>query len=431
MSKLKTLNESRGAKLKELDAIRNAAKDRAFTDEERSKFDGLATEIETINGDVQREMRAESENFRKAPDLSKGDERSVERFSMKNLLNHMDRVSRGQHSVLDGAEAEFIAEGQKEAREAGIQLKGIGLPQVLLRRAELRDMGVTTGTTAQYGGELVATDKSGLLDDFYKKSVMISGGATVLNGLVGNLSLPRYVKATNPAGKAENAAADELSPTVTEVTLTPKRLPAVIDISDQLLLQSNVALMTFLQRALRKQLSSVQEIAFWHGSGTAEAKGVAGVSGIGSVVGGTNGAAPDWADIIDLETAVAIDDADVGSLHYVTNAAIRGKLKKTLVTATYGDRMVWSGNDLNGYMPLVTNAVKSTLTKGGSSACSAIFFGNLSDYVVGCWGGLNLEIIRDKTLTTQGQRALVANLYYDGNVLRAESFAAMLDALAA
>jgi hypothetical protein len=54
-------------------------------------------------------------------------------------------------------------------------------------------------------------------------------------------------------------------------------------------------------------------------------------------VGDTNGAAPDWADIIDLETAVAIDNADIGALAYITNTKVRGKLKKTLITTTYGD----------------------------------------------------------------------------------------------
>jgi HK97 family phage major capsid protein len=331
-------------------------------------------------------------------------------------------------------EAELVREGEAQAAAAGMEVRGIAIPDMIASRngIQRRDLSVTGGTTTQYGGELVATEKRGLLDDFYKASVMIQGGAMVLNGLVGNVDLPRYNAAADPAKKTENETAGELSPTFTSLSLSPKRLPAVMDISDQLLRQSSVSLETFLRRALARQLSAVQEVAFWHGTGTSEPTGVAATTGIGSVAGGTNGAAPDWADIVDLETAVAIDDALVGTVHYVTNAKVRGKLKQTVKVGSTDSRMIWEGNDINGYMPMVTNAVSSTLTKGTSSGvCSAIFFGNLEDFVVGYWGGLDLEIVTDKTLRTAGQRALVANLYYDGGVLRAESFAAMLDALTA
>ena len=100
------------------------------------------------------------------------------------------------------------------------------LPRCLVRRsgfrpAERRDMSVTGGTTTQYGGALVPTEKVGLADDFYNASVLRQNGAMVLEGLVGNLDLPRYTKGTDPTKKAENANSDELSPTVTKLALTP------------------------------------------------------------------------------------------------------------------------------------------------------------------------------------------------------------------
>ena len=437
---LKTLNEQRGAKLKQAQTItqKAEAEKRGFTDEERSELRGLNDEIEKLNADLTEETRTISNLSQKAPEVSKSEARDLDRFDIGKVLRHLDRVHRGKPSQLDGIEAEMIQEGERTASAAGLEVRGMALPELITRRSaiERRDLSVTGGTTTQYGAELVATDKVGLLDDFYKKSVMINGGAMVLNGLVGNVDLPRYNAATDPAKKSENAAADELSPTFTSLSLAPNRLPAVIDISDQLLRQSSAPLETFLRSALSKQLSAVQEVAFWHGTGTNEPTGVAATSGIGSVVGGTNGAAPDWADIVDLETAVAVDDALMGSLCYVTNSAVRGKLKKTVVASGTSADMIWDRRTpeapLNGYAAHVSNAVSSGLTKGSSSGvCSAIFFGNLEDFVVGYWGGLDLEIVTDKTLRTQGQRALVANLYYDGGVLRAESFAAMLDALTA
>jgi HK97 family phage major capsid protein len=63
--------------------------------------------------------------------------------------------------------------------------------------------------------------------------------------------------------------------------------------------------------------------------------------------------------------------------------------------------------------------------------CSAIFFGNFSDYYVGYWSGISLEMIRDKANAIAGLYTLVASAYYDGGVVRPKSFAAMLDALGA
>jgi hypothetical protein len=80
---------------------------------------------------------------------------------------------------------------------------------------------------------------------------------------------------------------------------------------------------------------------------------------------------------------------------------------------------------------MFSNAISRTLTKGSSGAvCSAIFFGNFRDYIVGYWGGLALELIRDSANAKLGLYTLVANTYYDGGVVRPKSFAAMLDAKA-
>lgn len=429
---LKTLNEQRGAKLQEAQSIRNKVETekRGFTEEERNTVRGINTDVEKIDGDIAEEVRSIANASKSGPKLSTQESRDVARFDIAKVLRAM---SRGIVPV-DGVEAEMIKEGEKEARDAGVVITGISLPQLVCFR-ENRDLSVSGGTTTQYGGTLVATEKQGLLGDFYNQSVLAANGALVLRGLQGNVDLPRYAKASNPTKKAENAAADELSPTFTSLSLAPNRLPAFVDISDQLLMQSSAVLEAFLQREITNQLVDIQEVAFFHGGGTNEPVGIAGTSGIGSVAGGTNGLAPAWSHLVDLESEVANVNAASGRLHYITNSKVRGKLKKTAKVASTDSMQIWddrAGGLLNGYTPLVTNAVSSTLTKGTSSGvASAIFFGNVSDFVIGYWGGIMLEMVRDTTGAKAGQRTLVANTYYDAGVLRPKSFAAMLDALTA
>jgi HK97 family phage major capsid protein len=432
--KLKQLQEKRGSLMKQVREILDAAQTegRALTGDEATKLASFEAEIDGVDSTLQAEMRQLARESQAAPQLSRQEERDVISFDFSKLLNHLYRSAKGASTVIDGIEAEMLQEGEREARSAGIQSGGILLPRMLVR-GERRDMTATGGSNGNQGGNTIATEKRGLLDDFFNASIMRQAGATILEGLTGNLDLPRLIAGTAAAGKAENGTADEVSPTTGMLSLSPKRLPAYIDISERLLVQSSVAIEAILRGHLSTQMLATSEAAFFHGGGTNEANGIAGTVGIGSVAGGTHGAAPNLADIIKLETAVDTANALLGSLHYASNGQIRGKLKSTAKVASTDSRMLLDTDGLlNGYGPLFTNAISRTLTKGDSSGvCSAIFFGNFADYVVGYWGGISLEMVRDKTNAISGLYTLVASTYYDGGVVRPKSFAAQLDALGA
>lgn len=431
--KLKQLQEKRGSLNKQIrDLIDTATvtEARSLSAEETTKLEGLESEINQIDQTIHAEMRQMARESQSQPVLSQTEERDINRFDIGVALRSL-----ANGGAVDGIVAEMLKEGEREARSAGVVSNGgIMLPSMLTRR-ERRDITATGGSGGDQGGMTIAPDKRGLLDDFFNGSVMRSLGATVLEGLTGNLDLPRLIAGTAATKKTENASADEVSPTTGMISLTPKRLPAFIDISQQLLLQSSSAIEAMIRMHLTNQMLATQEAAFFHGGGTSEANGIAGASGIGSVAGGTNGLAPTFAHLIALETAVDTNNALGGNLKYASNGQIRGKLKTTLKNAAGTDSgFILSDsnpNVINGYGAGFTNAISRTLTKGSSSLASAIFFGNFSDYVVGYWGGLQLELIRDSANAKLGLYTLVANTYYDGGVVRPKSFAAMLDALGA
>lgn len=430
---LKTLNEQRGAKLKEAQSIKEKAEaeKRGFTDDERNQLRGINDEVEKLNGDLTEEVRSIGAMAHQPPTLSKQEDKDVRRFDIGKLLRHMDRG--GQGGTLDGIEAEMIQEGEREARQAGVTIRGIALPEIVTVRqgAEQRDMTVSSDSGTK-GGELVATAKQGLAGDFYNATVLAQNGALVLTGLQGNVDLPRFSAGTDPAAKTENAAADETDGTIASLSLSPKRLPAFIDLSDQLLAQNSTMLEPFIRRELQSQMRAIQERAFYHGGGTNEPTGIANTSGIGSVAGGTNGAAPTWDDIVELEADIETLNAAMGTLHYITNSKVKKKLRTTTKVSSTDSKMIWEQMALEGTTPLVTNAVRSDLDKGNSTGvCSAIFYGNTQDFVIAYWGGLMLEMVRDTTGAKAGLRTLVANTYYDAGVLRPKSFTAMLDALTA
>lgn len=407
------------------------------TTEGRSRLDAISNEVADNDAVIHAEARRLELAGQKQVKLSATEERDIQNFDLGKVVRHLHAHARGSMTAndkLDGVEGELINEGITEARAAGVQHGGIMLPRILVRRTpgqvERRDM---TAVTAGEGGNTVATIKSGLLDDFFNALVIRNAGATVYEGLVGNLDLPRILAGTAPAGKAENGNADETSPTTAMLSLTPKRLPTYVDLSERLLMQSSQNIEQAVRSTLNAQMSAIMEAAFFHGTGTNEASGIAGTAGIGSVAGGTNGLAPAWIHMVGLETAVDTNNALLGNLAYISNGQTRGKLKQTQKVSGTDSRMILDNDGLlNGYNPYFTNAVSRTLVKGASgSVCSAIFFGDWSDYAVGFWGGMSLEVIRDKPNAIAGLYTLVAATYYDGGVRRPKSFAAMLDALGA
>ena len=148
-----------------------------------------------------------------------------------------------------------------------------------------------------------------------------------------------------------------------------------------------------------------------------------------SVAGGPDGAAPTWAHIVELESDVAVANALVDNMAYLTNAKVRGKLKTTSKVSGQNG-FIWENGDtpLNGYRAAVTNAVPSNLTKGSGTNLSAIIFGNFRDLVIGMWGGLDL-MVDPYSGSTAGTVRVVALQDVDVALRNTVSFATMVDAL--
>lgn len=348
-----------------------------------------------------------------------------------SLARGLQALAQGRQ--LTGIELEMHLEAQREAQQGGIALRGqLSLPTVLINHGR-RDMTATGGSNGDQGGSTIATTFGSFIELLYSKMVLRGLGAQFLTGLSGNIDLPKLLTGSVPVKKDETTALAESSPTTGNISLSPKRNGTFIEVTKQLLAQSSLSIEGILRNDLATALGLAMELGAINGGGTNEPTGILNTGSIGSVAGGTHGAAPTLANIIALETAVATANADMGSLGYLTNAKVRGKLKSTPRVASTDSLMVWaeSSTPLNGYRAEVTNQVPSTLEKGSSGAvCSAIIFGNFSDLVIAQWGGIDISVnpyIKD----TEGLVRITADCFYDAAVRRAASFAAMKDALTA
>lgn len=313
------------------------------------------------------------------------------------------------------------------AQKLGRQARGLMLPYDVLRASDL-----VKGTAAK-GGNLVATELlSGSFIDMLRNAMVIDGmGAVTLTGLVGDIAIPKQTGAATAYWVAEDGTPTQSGQTIGQVLMSPKTVGAFTDISRKLLLQSSIDVEGMVQKDLATVLGlAIQQAGLVHAAD--RPKGILGGHVASpTVVGGTNGAAPTWEHIVAMETAVSVANADVGTLAYLTNAKVRGKLK-TASKVSGQNGFIWENGDtpLNGYRCAVTNAMPSNLTKGTANNCSAAIFGNWADLVIGMWGSLDLTV-DSTTLGTSGAVRVIALQDVDIAVRNAESFATFADILTA
>lgn len=351
-------------------------------------------------------------------------EKEARQFSFMRAINAL--ANPGDRRAQEAAAFEREA-SEAAARAMGKTAQGIMVPADVMRR----DLVAVTPTA---GGNTVATDllASSFIELLRNRMALDKLGITVLSGLNGNVAIPRQSGGATAYWVAENNAPTESQQTIDQVTLTPKTVGAFTDISRRLLLQSSIDVEGFVRSDLATILALAIDSAGINGTGASnQPTGVLNTAGIGSVAGGTNGANVTWQNIIDLESAIATANADVGNMAYLTNAKQRGRMKSIQKVATYGDTFIWDGGTapLNGYGAVISNQVPSNLTKGTSNGvCSAILFGAWNNLVMGLWGGLDL-MVDPYTGSTAGTVRVVALQDVDFAVRHAESFAAMKDAL--
>lgn len=298
---------------------------------------------------------------------------------------------------------------------------------VRMMRAAMMQRDLTAGTAAE-GGDLIATDllSQSFIDLLRNRAIMMQM-ATVMTDLVGNVAIPRQTAATVGLFIAtEQGAATEDDAAFDQLTLTPKEVGVYQEYSRQLLVQSSIDIEAFVRADLALALALAIDSASINGSGTSgNPEGILNVTGIGDVDLGANGGAPTWAAVVELETDVAIANADVGALAYLTNAVARGKLKTT-VKVTAQPIYLIEGGSTNGYNVAVTNQVPSNLTDGLGTNLSAMIFGNFSDLFIALWSGVDILVnpfTGDTTRTTR----VTAYQDADVGVRHPESFSAIQD----
>lgn len=391
-----------GARVAEIEAMCKVHK---IGDETRNLLINLKTPIEGARGIVLNECLARNKGTASLggspnPDM---DNKEKARYSMLRAINASVNERMGAADAWKSAGLEREV-SQEIAKRSGKQTAGLFIPTNLTfaaTRSADYSFGTGAGLSPNSGGSnLVATNllTGSFIDVLRNKCRVLSMGAQMLSGLVGNVDIPRQKAAGQVYWVGENQPLSQAGAQFDKISMTPKSLGALSVITRTMLQQATPDVEMLARADLIATMALGVDSAALSGSGTGfQPLGIANQAGIGSVICGVNGAPITIDNLIDLETSVASANADTDGMAYLTNARVVGALKKLKSTtgnylwtnAPQGQRTGTPG-EINGYTVARTNQARSTLTKGTGTNLSEVFFGDWTNLIIGEWGVIEI-----------------------------------------
>lgn len=356
-------------------------------------------------------------------------QREVKRYSFLRVAQYLadpnPRTAEAAAFELDVARAAQA----KHSRSAN----GVLIPwEVLGSNRAAETPGQVVGTFGD-GGALVGTDRldAQFIDLIRNRSAFLNSGLTMLSGLEGNVEIPKKLSSSQYYFVGENAEVANSKLTFGLVNMIPRTIGVRVPISRRMMIQSSPDVENLVRIDMAESVALGMDYTIGYGTGSnGQPLGIVNTTGIGSVTlgGGTAKAFPvslggdgstthncgDWADYVDLETELAIDNLDAGTMSYVMNSVVRGALKQTLkVSGDAGAGYIYTdAGQVNGYQTVISNQMQ----------LNDVLFGNFADCVVGMWSGLDV-VVDPYTQSASGQVILTVHQDFDVAVRRPQSFA--------
>jgi hypothetical protein len=396
------------AKVRELEACQDVAQRKTLADETAA----LTREL----GDAQIEEAARKALANQRV-LSPKEKEEIRQFSISKFLRE------AQHDNLTGIEAEMAKEGEAEFKRSGINpaANSVYIPSIALR-----DYYDTNATESGYGNAFKEEKFFSYEGKLRGEMLAARLGVNFINNLSGNLNI--VTGGADAAWVAEDVAATKAKPAYAKMTLSPKRLQVLQGVTYDLIHQNSASVDALIMADMVKAHAAALDAAIFAGSGSSgQPTGVLGRAG-NTVAIGTNGGAITYAKLVEMEQLVGEDNGLLdGSLAYVSNAKVMGKLKTIPQVQGYPWYLLNEGK-VNGYPFFMSNALPSNLTKGTTSgSCSAAIFGPFSQVICGTWGGGLQFIIDPYTAKASGVLEVTAIAYHDVAVRHADAFAKIVD----
>jgi len=276
-----------------------------------------------------------------------------------------------------------------------------GFEKEVFDNTRKRAMAMGTGPT---GGYIVPTIYiAELIELLRAEAIVMALGATVLSDLQGSpVQIPRQSAGATGYWVAENAAITGSDLTLEQLSLTPKKVGALVKLSNSLIKLANPSAEGLVRRDISSAIALQIDLKALRGTGsTNQPTGIASTSGINTVAIGAAGGTLTWDHLLDMEYALAEDNALKGKLGYAIHPALKRKLMKQKVAQFSGQTdgayvvmplteslfQVWLG-----YPYKMTTQIPVNLTKTTGTDLTEVYFGNWMELIIGQWGGMEIAL---------------------------------------
>ena len=382
--------ERRAALTKELAAIHAAHPDGALSGEAESRWAALRSDLESTDAALSRQaLLDEIERRSNGTPLAGADHRFDQLAGQVNALD----VIRAQMGATDAGAGRAREVSAEIARRSGRSPEGLFLH--MGASAEQRTFSTTTPVGGPGSNTIQTTVSPNLIDRLRERVLVRQMGATVLTGLVGNLSVPRLKASASAQWIAEGGSITATDPQTDAVAFSPKHVGGIVGLSRNMVQQPSLDVARMVEDDLAKLIAVAIDQAAILGGGSNQPAGImAAGSGVGTIYGGANGLAPTWANVVALIGSVDASNALGGSLGFLTNAKVVKAMRTTAKTTTdtASNFIMNDAATLAGYVLGSTQNAPANLTRGSGTNLSPLIFGDWSQLVLGFWSELDILV---------------------------------------
>ena len=406
MKTSKFYTEERASVVENMEAIVDSAKveGRELTDSETKEFDSLNEKANSLEGMAKRAASFEALQANKAAKsepVAEDTPKEVREYSFQ------EAIKAAYNGRLEGLVKEMDQEARNEARYTGQSFKGIAIPSSVLTRAQV-------GTAAGNATETMAWS-----DQLEANLVLASAGANFYSG-VNNMKFPVF-SSINSAFVAEAGSAPAANGTASGLTLSPKKLISIVNVSAEALVQN-----TGIEAALRRNMAQSVAATLENALLTAGSDVSNGPTSIFTDAAAGSTAAVTAASILALETTVLGNGVQLegARMAYLLdmNAYSAAKQAEQVadVSALYDTR----DKTLNGYFSFVS----SNVGNGGDATKDHALFGDFSKVHIAQFGGLDI-LVDPYTDGGFGQTRMIVTSLVDGDAVQNDTaFASLIEA---
>ena len=391
---------------------------RLMTEAEEQRAAWLVAEVEALDKKIKHRADHEAMVARMVGGeaVSRGEQREVERVNGHfSLSRAVMQAANGR--ALEGAEAEWAQEAQREMRAQGLQVLGqVAIPTKALYRASADNFTAGAYGATTDGAAFVPVNVGGAIEALRAPSVIELLGTTTLQGMTGNLKFPRVsVKATGTAeGEVDANAAAGLE--MDELTLSPQRVSAKTTYSKQLLLQGGAAVDLVIAQELQNAMNAF-----------IDTKAFDTLDGATIDNQSTDGSTTLTAAIaVAMESAVLAAGGNLAAARYVMSPTAYKFAKNLAQVSSVSALFDLGTNTFNGYPAIATPYLTDA-----SSGVGQMLFGNFAQgCILAYFGGIDL-LVDPYSAAGNAQIVLHVNRFFDFDVRQAGALSKIVDINAA